>query len=117
MDRGVGASAFRALWIGLASSATVAVVAAATVVVCERAARPDPPCGAADRARLLAGEVDYLRGALGRSENERLSLRAQLDELRRGAMLWPVGRSGNRPGECPEDLIPAKNLPVSPAPK
>lgn len=115
MDRAAVGGAFRALWVGLASSATVAVVAAATVVVCERAARPDPPCGAADRARLLAAEVDYLRGALDRADRERTELRVQLDELRRGAMLWPVGRSGGRPGECPEDLIPAKNLPVSPA--
>ena len=117
MDRATVAGAFRALWVGLASSATVAVVAAATVTVCERATRPDAPCGAADRARLLAADVEYLRGALERSDAERLAVRAELDQLRRGAMLWPVGRSGNRPGECPEDLIPAKNLPVSPAPK
>lgn len=117
MDRATVAGAFRALWVGLASASTVAVVAAATVTVCERAARPDPLCGAADRARLLAAEVDYLRSALDRSESERLAVRAELDQLRRGAMLWPVGRSGGRPGECPDDLIPAKNLPVSPAPK
>lgn len=117
MDRATVAGAFRTLWVGLTSACTVVVVAAATVDVCGRATRPDAASGAADRARLLAAEVDYLRGALDRSEAERLSLRVQLDELRRGAMLWPVGRSGNRPGECPDDLIPAKNLPVSPAPK
>lgn len=115
MDRATVAGALRTLWVGLASSAVVVVVTAATLVVCERATRPDPPCGAADRSRLLAAEVDYLRGALDRSEAERLSLRVQLDELRRGAMLWPVGRSG-QPGELPEDLIPKTNVPVRPAP-
>lgn len=116
MDRATVGGAFRTLWAGLASAATVAVVAAATVTVCERAARPDPECGAAERARLLAAEVDYLRGALDRSEADRLALRVQLDELRRGAMLWPVGRGG-RPGECPDDLIPAQHVPARPAPK
>lgn len=116
MDRATVVGAFRTLGIGLASACTVVVVATATVTVCERAARPDPECRAADRARLLAAEVDYLRGALDRSEGERLAVRAELDQLRRGAMLWPVGRGG-RPGECPDDLIPAKSLPVTPAPK
>lgn len=115
MDRATVASAFRALWVGLASAATVAVVAASAVVVCDRATRPDPPCAAADRARLLTAEVEYLRGALDRSEGERLAVRAELDQLRRGAMLWPVGRGG-RPGELPADLIPAQHVPVAPAP-
>lgn len=104
------------LWGWLASTGMVAVVGTAAVIVIGQAVA-ERPAGSAQPGfmeRHLSGELQDarraladLQGRLAASEADRLVLRLQLDELRRGAILFPL----ERPDAYGPERLPAQRLP------